>query len=314
MHNETHIFVDKSKGDDTAAPKDTIVSGGFKVIQKRSVESADYIAPISTIQYEYDYSLEQPNTYNGAYIKTYNDNQFTNVDNNAAAGVYSTMLGKRRKRQGPHFINVTRIIKVRKTTESSTTTTTTQSSSFKANRVRTKATTASAANQDELEFELKTKASTKAAVEKALSQVMNEIVSGGKSSSGRDREESAAEKAVQSEIEQVVVTSKKPKKVTDSDRLAATSAPRFTAEESSRKTIEKENYFGQDPFDSGSKNRDRIVLVNDSAWKLVKPSLQTSVVYHRWDVHRIFLVFLFFILAGKLFGFFVRGLIQEKIT
>lgn len=68
-----------------------------------------------------------------------------------------------------------------------------------------------------------------------------------------------------------------------------------------RKSPEKTHYFDPDPLDS-SKNRAKIVYLNDSTLRLVKPSLQTSIVYHKNDVHKVFIVFLIFILAGEFFS------------
>lgn len=68
-----------------------------------------------------------------------------------------------------------------------------------------------------------------------------------------------------------------------------------------KKVVEKIHYFDPEPLDS-SKTRSKIIYMNDSTLRLVKPSLQTSIVYHKSDVHKVFLVFLIFILAGEFFS------------
>lgn len=67
------------------------------------------------------------------------------------------------------------------------------------------------------------------------------------------------------------------------------------------KPVEKTHYFDSDPLDT-TKNRTKTIYVNESTLRLVKPSLQTSIVYHKNDVHKVFIVFLVFILAGEFFS------------
>ena len=63
----------------------------------------------------------------------------------------------------------------------------------------------------------------------------------------------------------------------------------------------KQNYFDLSSLDS-AKYKGKKVFLNDSELKLIKPSLKTSIVYEKQDVNHIFLVFLFFILAGEFFS------------
>ena len=61
------------------------------------------------------------------------------------------------------------------------------------------------------------------------------------------------------------------------------------------------NYFDKGDLEA-AKSKNKVVYLNDSTLNLVKPSLQTSLVFHKDDVHKIFLVFLVFILAGEFFS------------
>jgi hypothetical protein len=193
----------------------------------------------------------------------------------------------------------------------------------KNNRVRTKASPVKqqpVVQVDELEFDLKTKASkssTKSSslVEAALLASQNEVAAEAAAASGKKSSKSKTssndENVIQKEVEAVALdvietatTTKKPKKSTTSEALTTGSSPqRYNNDLTMSRNAEKEQYFGKDVFESGTRSSEnRIVLLNDSVYKYVKPSLQTSIVYHRWDVHRIFLVFFFFILAGEFFS------------
>lgn len=63
----------------------------------------------------------------------------------------------------------------------------------------------------------------------------------------------------------------------------------------------KQNFFDSSSLDS-NKLTGRIVYLNNSAFKLVKPQLKTSIVYEKEDVTHIFIVFLIFILVGEFFS------------
>ena len=65
--------------------------------------------------------------------------------------------------------------------------------------------------------------------------------------------------------------------------------------------MEKTHYFNPSALDN-SRNKNKIILLNHSVYDLVKPSLSTSVVYFKNDVHKIFIVFLIFILVGEFFS------------
>ncbi len=172
------------------------------------------------------------------------------------------------------------------------------------------------AQVDELEFDLKTKpgkgsAKATSLVETAIQASQNEVAaeSSGKSKSSKsksNKDENVFQKQEENvalDVIEEATTTKKPKKTTTTTTRPdiVTTGSRYEEMMRSRHA-EKEQYFGKDVFDrDGAKSADnRIVLLNDSVYKYVKPSLQTSIVYNRWDVHRIFLVFFFFILAGNL--------------
>ncbi len=63
----------------------------------------------------------------------------------------------------------------------------------------------------------------------------------------------------------------------------------------------KQNFFDSSSLDS-KKLTGRIVYLNNSAFKFVKPQLKTSIVYEKEDVTHIFIVFLIFILVGEFFS------------
>jgi hypothetical protein len=115
MHNDTHIFVEKSRADEAVAPKDTLVSGGYKVVSKRDIpeyymEQVDQESMTGNNNY-------YPNSYNEDYLKNYNNLNFNDEQVDTVAVGYG-VLGKRKKRQvntnadGQKYLNVTKIIKV----------------------------------------------------------------------------------------------------------------------------------------------------------------------------------------------------------
>ena len=63
--------------------------------------------------------------------------------------------------------------------------------------------------------------------------------------------------------------------------------------------MEKSHYFHPTALETKNK---KIIMLNHSVYDLVKPNLLTSVVYIRSDVHKIFIVFLIFILVGEFFS------------
>ncbi len=67
------------------------------------------------------------------------------------------------------------------------------------------------------------------------------------------------------------------------------------------KKVEIKNFFDKGDLES-AKSKGKIVYLDQPDLNLIKPSLETSVVYHRDDVQHIFLIFLFFILAGEFFS------------
>ena len=62
--------------------------------------------------------------------------------------------------------------------------------------------------------------------------------------------------------------------------------------------MEVKNYFDKGDLES-AKSKGKIVFLNEPDMNLIKPQVESSVVYHRDDVQRIFMIFLFFILAGE---------------
>lgn len=67
------------------------------------------------------------------------------------------------------------------------------------------------------------------------------------------------------------------------------------------KEIEVKNYFDKGDLES-AKKKGKVVFLDAPDMNLIKPDLETSVVYHRDDVQHVFIVFLFFILAGEFFS------------
>ena len=63
------------------------------------------------------------------------------------------------------------------------------------------------------------------------------------------------------------------------------------------KQVEIKNFFDKGDLES-AKKKGKIVYVDQPDMNLLKPTLETSVVYHRDDVQKIFMIFLVFILAG----------------
>lgn len=61
------------------------------------------------------------------------------------------------------------------------------------------------------------------------------------------------------------------------------------------------NYFDRGDLES-AKKKGKIVVMSSENLNLIKPTLETSVVYHKDDVQKVFMVFLFFILAGEFFS------------
>jgi hypothetical protein len=112
MHNDTHIFVEKSRADEALAPKDSLVSGGYKVVSKRDIPEY-YMEQTEDTDSENRNGEYYPNTYNEDYLKNYNSND--QVD---TVAVGYGVLFKRKKRQsnvnaeGHKYANITKIIKV----------------------------------------------------------------------------------------------------------------------------------------------------------------------------------------------------------
>jgi hypothetical protein len=75
--------------------------------------------------------------------------------------------------------------------------------------------------------------------------------------------------------------------------------PKTEINQNPNKPVEKTHFFHSASLE---KNKNKIIFLNESAMDLVKPSLETSVVYFKNDVHKIFIVFLIFILAGEFFS------------
>jgi hypothetical protein len=111
MHNDTHIFVEKSVGDQAVAAKDSLVSGGYKVVSKRDVPEERVGREVRDVD-EADqdgYYSSSINNYNAEYMKNYGGQNEQQVDTVVAG--YGVLF-KRRKRESPGYINVTKIIKV----------------------------------------------------------------------------------------------------------------------------------------------------------------------------------------------------------
>lgn len=126
---------------------------------------------------------------------------------------------------------------------------------------------------------------------------------------------------VESTLRDTTSVSTRAKLIVKSTSLSTTPAPSSTKESSrtffnsksnqffsiinfdllNSRPSQKQNYFDSSPLDS-SRVKGKIVYLNNTALKLIKPSLKTSIVYQKSDVDRIFLVFLFFILAGEFFS------------
>lgn len=250
VHNDTNIFLDSVvdysaiKPIENKAPKNILISGGGSVISKRSADDSNY-PDLGSI---------------GLILKKRADTNDENGDDND---------GDER-----HFkvLNVTKIVRRRKTTKR----------------------TPSAASLDELEFgpnDVKGKLVTiKSSVSDAIDNVKEEIVSESQISKEESNEnekesENSVDESISDSIDDVVHQSQQEQE--DKAILSPTQVP-------------KNYYFGPSPLESG-KNK-KIILLNHSRFDLVKPSLQTSIVYMRNDVHKIFVVFLVFILLGEFFS------------
>ncbi|RNA05048.1 Major facilitator superfamily domain-containing 6 [Brachionus plicatilis] len=202
MHNESHIFLEKSKTAFINGPAaNKIIKGGQNVVYKRSLHQL--------------YQNMEPNS-----ELSYDKSKF-------------------------RYINITKVIKIRKTRTSQSTTfqtpTTTTTTTTKQTTVSTTATT-------------------------TLSQV---------------------------------IETKKNSQIAEKSSGLVTKV--HTQSKENLKKVQKTHYFDPEPLDS-SKKRSKIIYMNDSSMRLVKPSLETSIVYHKSDVNKVFLVFLIFILAGEFFS------------
>ena len=312
MHNESHIFLEKYKKDQASSSSDTIVSGGYRVINKRSYSEYDYNDPYNTDKNEY-YSNSNSDT------------------------IGSFMNIKKRQSEDQNrikIVNVTKIVKIKKPKSTESTTTTKSSKKIK-NKIN------SNANYDELIFDSETtttsiipstttfelittkyvKSKLMDAIDQARTKIMEmtlsqmkDNINNGQDELNKDLIDNAIDiqindvnnklvdenqKEQEDETIKTTTTRKIPKKivVATSTTISTTS----TTQPPPQKQVEKTQYFDSSPLDS-EKTRNKIIFLNDSALKLVKPSLQTSIVYHRDDVHRIFIIFLIFILAGEFFS------------
>lgn len=206
MHNESHIFLDKSKSESRAAnnaPSSIIVSGGMNVISKRSVDEYDAEPDTSMLGY-YDYESK--------YDK-YNDKSVSNVE------IASILLKKRNADESTRkykVINVTKIIRRTKPTTTSTISTTSESSTKKQKTSRPK----TEAPIDELEFDIKSKTSTKSttlitskstkkskiseAIDIIEDKIVDEAQSKDDNQKGSESKQSTMDKAVESAVNEVV--------------------------------------------------------------------------------------------------------------
>jgi hypothetical protein len=305
MHNESHIFLEKYKKDQASSSSDTIVSGGYRVINKRSYDEYDFNDPYNT-----------------------NKNDYYSNSNSDMIGSFMNIKKRQNEDQNRvKVINVTKIIKIKKTT---TTTTTTKSNKKVKNKINN--------NYDELVFDSEVRTSSipsttfemittkyiksklMDAIDQARTKIMEMTLSQMKDNieNGQDElNKDLIDNAIDIQINDVnnklleenqeedsvktttTTTRKIPKKIVVA--TSKTIPTTLTTQSLPQKQVEKTQYFDSSPLDS-EKTRNKIIFLNDSALKLVKPSLQTSIVYHRDDVHRIFVIFLIFILAGEFFS------------
>ncbi len=227
------------------------------------------------------------------------------------------------------MINVTKIIRRTKkttTTTSSSTTIQLDELEFKANNVKGKLITKSTKSSSSLSE----KTTKKSKIAEAIDQVENNLVKESqlKENKNENKQKSddvdAVSESINSSINDLInktigsnksdedskeeKESKLETKTTISKigrKKEKTSAT--TREVSTLKTeaiptspkVEKSHYFHPTALETKNK---KIILLNHSVYDLVKPNLLTSVVYIRSDVHKIFIVFLVFILVGEFFS------------
>lgn len=136
------------------------------------------------------------------------------------------------------------------------------------------------------------------AVSESINSSINDLVNKTIGSSSKSEDDSNEER--ESKLETKTTISKIGRK---KEKTSAT-----TREISTLKTeampptspkVEKSHYFHPTALETKNK---KIILLNHSVYDLVKPNLLTSVVYIRSDVHKIFIVFLVFILVGEFFS------------
>jgi hypothetical protein len=301
MHNGSHIFFEKSKsstGARQASASNTIISGGYRVINKRDIDSERWQDELFTD--------ELINEQRNELQKGLDMAPFIIKKRQA-----STINSKKNKVSST-TLKTTTINQNDVTVELEFTRKPPSKSKIKAgssknkhnpvidqaiNDVKDKIVTESQANSvNEASDDSKSKTNVNSSViDKAIEKTIDKLTSNIKNNDDNSIASDNDEKL------EKTLNKKNTKKPTI--KIASTSPKIMTFSQSMQPYVvpvmpEKSNYFDSSPLES-SKARNRIIYLNNSALDLVKPKLQTSIVYHRDDVERIFLIFLVFILAGS---------------